>query len=644
MSAVAILAWLACSGSTTPPATDSGTRADSGTPADGGTPGLGVAPRYDAAALASGDFYAMPWPSDGRVDADGHPDLAAFPNPLSMPLIDTYLDALGDEQGFGPNTVIQLAFDGPVDTSLLPTAEGSLLDDAVVQLVDIDPDSPDQGSRHPLQWRWRDAATDWYPDDLLVVSPLFGLPLRPATTYAVLVTTDLADPAPGFADDLAQAPHLAPLRDWLDATGTDAGTLAVATVFSTADPLLGMRRANAWVRDQPPVDLSQALTAHASHPTYDVYTGHYDSPVFQEGERPYATEGGGLVFDQDADATPVSWDDMRLSVAVPRDATAPAAGWPVAIYLHGTGGDYLSCCDAGDAGEPAVVLADAGIVVLGIDLPLHGSRGGDDALTGLTNPFNFLNPDSARSILRQNAIDAIYLAHGLAAAPPDLTLPGGPALPIDPDHVFVMGHSQGGLGAALAVPFFGDDVDAVVLSGAGGGMAITLLDRTDPFSLEEALASLLQLPKGEHLDEQHPVALLVQWLSEVTDPLNTAPLYFDHGGLWEGQRPVDLLHNSGLDDDISSYRIAEALAAAARTPVLAPAATSPESWALAGIGEQTGPLSGNATGFDGASVTAALAQWPGEGHGAIFDSAEAAAVYQGFLRSAAAGQAEVPAR
>ena len=58
---------------------------------------------------------------------------------------------------------------------------------------------------------------------------------------------------------------------------------------------------------------------------------------------------------------------MRFALTVP-PGTTPAAGWPICIYAHGTGGDYRSFIDDGTA----LRLAKQGIAVISTDQVLHG--------------------------------------------------------------------------------------------------------------------------------------------------------------------------------------------------------------------------------------------------------------------------------
>lgn len=594
-----------------------------------------------------GGFWDAPWPSDLRRTADGTPDISGFPNPDDVPLLDLYFEAAKNETGFGTNSPAYFTFDRPLDTALLPTPAESLELGSPVFLVDIDPHSPHWGERVPVGWDWQEDRTAFQAANQLTVGPVLGFPLRPDTTYAVVITTDLAAPSPAFHTawerDEATALHLEPLFDRLPHEGLDPEDVAIATVFTTTDPTAELVAINRYLRyrTSPPA-LTQDLDAVEDLYHYAVYEGRYSTPVFMEGEPPYDSEGGGFVFDASGRPVVQGWDPMRFSVSVPLrwEGDHGDAGWPVVVYAHGTGGDYRTFCDEQDKFEPATRFAKEGLVGIGVDLPLHGLRAPDgySAESELTHPFNIFNPDSARGVLRQGAIDLVQIARGLREAPV-FTLPDGSEVAIDPDRIMIMGHSQGGLNAALALPFFGEDVQATVVSGAGGGITITLVDRTDPYPIADLIETVLGFDEDEQLDDLHPVSGLIQWLVEPTDPLNYGPYYFQEGALWAGQRPQNVLLTSGLEDVMSPYRIAEALAAAAHTPVLEPAVTDPVSWELAELSYDSGPVSRNAPSFDGGEVTAGLAQFDRTGHFAVFQVSAAADLYQHFLGTAAEGEA-----
>jgi hypothetical protein len=593
---------------------------------------------------SGGSFFDQPWPADFRARADGAPDLATFPNPSGVALIDTYTRLAEEIPGFANNAPVYFRFDGPLDLDRLPSPEASLTAESPLVLVDVDPASPHRGERFPVQWQWFDAPGAFQAENQLAIVPVFGFPLRPSTTYAAIVTTAVAAPHPDFPgafdEDHPLHAAYAPLADALFFLGVDARDVAVATVFTTQDPLAEMRTLVRFVRDNIEMpDLSQSVDELRKNNFYQAFQGTYLSPVFQAGVRPYRESEGGFAFDEAGTPQITAWDEMRFSLCGPLDlSNPPANGWAIAIQQHGTGGDFASHCDSNQGMEVAAQLGDVGILSIGIDQPLHGTRGTSDTLTDL-DTFNINNPESARTNQRQGAIDAIYLAHALREHPPTFTLPDGQTVRIDPEKILFFGHSQGGTTGALAAPWLGADVQAAVLSGTGGGLAITLVERKDPLDIAQVVAATTGFFPEEVLTPLHPVAALVQHLVEVTDPMNYAPYWYAEDGLWSDHTALSVLLTSGLLDPYTPYASAEALAAAARMPQLVPAATEPVSLALRGLSPVEAPLTGNAPTFDGGAVTAALSQWPDADHFPVFDSRELAVIYREFLRSAAEGEA-----
>src|SRR5438445_4877924 len=96
-------------------------------------------------ALTAEHFYDHPWPSDLRRDTGGGIHLAGLYDPHQTVLIRTYLDALkGVIKGFSPVAMGYLRFAGDVDPASLPATPTATLDaHASVQLVDVDPASPE---------------------------------------------------------------------------------------------------------------------------------------------------------------------------------------------------------------------------------------------------------------------------------------------------------------------------------------------------------------------------------------------------------------------------------------------------------------------------------------------------------------------
>jgi len=329
-----------------------------------------------------------------------------------------------------------------------------------------------------------------------------------------------------------------------------------------------------------------------------------------------------------------SWELTDFSLAVPNSAPPPG-GWPVVIYSHGTGGDDSSCCYDNDELRPARLLTGVGFAVIGINQPLHGDRATSD-----TDPtwhsFNYLNLDAALSTFRQSALDLVYVAHVLAGSAQTFEVNDGTVVPLDPESVFFMGHSQGGITGAMAAAFFGDDVRAAVFSGAGGGLSLSLVYREDEAlagqSARDLVSGLLEFDDDEVLDEYHPVAGLVQHLAEVTDPLNLSPYWFRQP-VWAGAEPLHIMMTEGLDDAQTPPQATEALAAAGGVPILEPAATAPDAFSLRGLDAEAPPAKSNLTAYDGSSVSAALVQFPRDDHFAVFRNPEAAYMYRDFLKS-----------
>ncbi len=576
-------------------------------------------------------FFDAPWPSDARRDADGTLALGGFPNPLNSVLVRNYLATAEELDGFGTTSPIYVPFDGPLDVERLPSPAASTEDGSALVLADIDPDSPTFGERFPLQWEFRPEAGHYVDANVLAVAPVFGFPLPPASKIALVVTTRAARPNDDWPMD-------ADLQNASPFIGLGTDDMAIATVFTTQDPVDEMRRIASFVQDDmapPPLDV-EPLELLDTRVNYTAWRTRYASPAFTQGEPPYVTEGGGFLFAPDGRPLVARWDEMRLSVCVPTNVEEPPSGWPVVIFLNGTGSDYRDFCDDDDRLEVARRFGEVGIVGMGIDLPLHGSRPGADTAGDLQH-FNVVNPASARTNFRQGAADALVLVHALADRSWTFSSDGIPVLRTDPDRIMLMGHSQGGLHAALAAPFVGADASAVVLSGTGGELAITILERKDPFDLAALVSTLLILGTEEELTPLHPAIGLVQTLVDVTDPVNYAPYWSSVRGPWAGHVPVPVLATSGTLDIATPYQTTVALAAAARLPAVSDRVVGDEALLLRGCAYSGLPASDNAWAFDGARHTVGFAQFQGGSHWVVFDDRSASDLYLNWLSSTAAG-------
>jgi len=219
--------------------------------------------------------------------------------------------------------------------------------------------------------------------------------------------------------------------------------------------------------------------------------------------------------------------------------TKPANGWPVVIFQHGI------TRNRGDALPIAPALAQAGFVVLAIDLPLHGitptntfaalrqdgrertfdldlvnnSTGapGPDGVVD-TSGASFLNLASlltARDNLRQSVADLQNLTATVGRI--DLDNDGSPDL--DASKIRFVGHSLGG---TVGTTFLGTNttVGAATLAMAGGGIA-KLLDASKAFG-PVVSGGLRASGLNEGTDAYESYLRFAQTLLDSADPINFA--------------------------------------------------------------------------------------------------------------------------
>jgi predicted esterase len=594
---------------------------------------------------AGADYFDLPFPGELHRAADGSVDLSGVPRPSE--LVGEYLDEFARSgYGFGTQSAIYFRLSGPVDPASLPDPNGTLAAGAAVFLVDVDPASPDHGTRVPLKLAFRPLAGQFIGPNSLVLLPYPGFVLRGATTYAAVITTAVRDaggapvaPAPalqailGGGGDATARAALQPLLDWLDAGGDAPARTAVAgaTVFRTQDATATMARLRDVVYDSVAAPTAAGVTHYRSQSFVEVFTGTYDAPNFQQGTPPYRVPAQGGTFQLDASGAPVPvrTETMRFAVTVPR-GTMPADGWPVVLYAHGTGGNYLSLVSEGVGDNLGRVTdADGNVVgamaTFGIDQVLHGPRDPTGSNPELTF-FNFQNIAGARDNVRQGAADNFQLLR--LAERLQVTMPDGSTARFDASRVAFMGHSQGGLtgpGFVATEP----RVRAAVLSGAGANLLLSLLGKTEPVDIPALVAGLL----GEEVDEFHPFLNLVQMYFEPGDPGNYARGFFREPGAAQPAKNVFL--SLGLVDHYTPLPTIMALAVAMGvqpvTPVLEPVA----GMDLLGLAPATAPVTGNVAGGAATGVVCEYQAAAGDdGHFVLFDVPAARAAYARFLATA----------
>lgn len=544
-----------------------------------------------------------------------------------------------------------------------------------VYLVDITPTSPTYNQHIPVQLGYDRNAGQYICQNWLGIAPLDGFPLAPRTTYAAVVTTGVHDSVGDvpvqdvdFALMLAATPPnlaprpemdaayaaMAPLRAWLQDTSIDPidrvepTALAAATVFTTADatqlaPKLHdavyARSVPTFVHNgndladpnnavvcglgvQSPCDDHFTNILHQrgcgpANPNFLQIEGRYTgNTMWQEGPRPYslATQGA-MVVDANGTPQPQGTESMCFGLTVPTGQIEPAAGWPLIIYAHGTGGSYKSFMLDGTA----AMLSPEGFAVISFDNVMHGWRQGSDPNRWFPDPstlfFNLSNPRASRDNIFQGAADLMQLTR-LVRSGAAVTTPSTGAIHFDPNNIFFVGHSQG---TVIAPPFLATEthIKASVLAGAGAELALSVLDKRKPIDFSQVAGFFFG---DRNLKRVHPMMGILNLFFAPSDAVNYAPLFVQ--APLAGHAPLSILHIMGVGDSFAPDSTQRALVRAAQWPVVG---TAPE------------PFSGSTNvattpGTHGAAQFATDGSY--DGHFVLFRNAAAQTAVRNFLRTA----------
>ena len=579
-------------------------------------------------------FFDRPFPDDRRLVA-GAVDLSDFPRQDEVPLLTQYADEATRLDGFGINSPLYVRFDRPLNTDLLPTPEASCQPGSMVFLVDVDPTSPERGRRIPIAFDFQADETRWQPENLLAIAPVWGRPLRSSTRYALVFSRYMVAPPDGFEAvwEPGNVDHrlYQPLHELLFEWGMSTEEVGYAVTFTTQDATAELATIVARSRtglDTPefPAEVEPWYVGEG----YTAYAGWTRVPWWQHGEAPYVSSGGAFLFDDSGVPLLSHLDPIILGLSVPH-GEMPEDGWPIVVFVHGTGSGWWSFAD-GTTNDIAAPLARAGIAVASISLPFHGERtdGGGAALMS----FNVLNPTAGRTNLRQAASEAVWLTDLFIDTPRSTTATTGEVIRFDPDRVAYMGHSHGAVMGSIATAFFAPEVRAVVLSGAGGGLALSAVERdAGDIDLQGLLDQTVGLDPDEVLDTFHPIVGLLQLLGDTTDPLTYAPHWHHTAPRWDAT-PHPVLMFEGDEDVYTPPSAIDALAGAGRVPILDHTVRATGALALPSTAVHATPTTNNRTAWDGTAVSSGLMQYEGGGHFVIFDTVSARDAYVHFLRTA----------
>jgi hypothetical protein len=620
-------------------------------------------------AGVTGDFYRLPFPNDVRRTATGL-DLSGHPSPgtvLPVDVIDSYLRASEtDLDGFATNPLMYFRFSRPYDWGRIAES---------LELVDISPESPTYGDRQGLSFLTTNGIiTKYICQDWLAVRTPHGEPLRPGTTYAMIVknlivpseggtfarssdlTALLTDTPPaGDAALLAAWEKYAPLRAFAATEGgnVDLSTVLNATVFTTQDPERLPRAIREAVRadDVPTVSDLTLCGAGAESPcddgtperacgeTNDAFHeihGRIRLPIFQQGTAPYLSSGGGISLDGSGEANATRYEEVCFALTIPKADAMPEAGWPLVLHGHGTGGAFTGAARsiAGEMASGDGVTAPA--ATLTIDLPQHGERKAGSTLDSDVLFYNFANPAAARGNILQGTADLVSLVHFAMGATLDETdSPIASAIRFDGSRISMFAHSQGSTHASMMIAYE-SDLEAVVLSGNGGDLVQSLLNKTEPIDIAGLFPfALLDADSSGNLNggEFHPVLGIFQAYFEATDPVNfgrrvvRSPV--------EGSTGLHTFMTYGMGDTYSPEATMKAYAASVGFAHVMPVLTS------LGLNEVPPGLMANAT-FGGTQRTIGIRQYApdsgDDGHFVATRTTQGRADTLRFLRAVSAGQ------
>lgn len=531
----------------------------------------GTQARFDV----GGGFWASPFPSDHRVDDRTRRVLVdGFPNPDDVPMVDVLKGMLHQEvQGWSQTAGIVVPFSAGLNADRVPTLFESLEPDATVQLIDVDRESPTFGDRHPIHVQARSIAAVFGPEHAVVALPFQGLPLAPRTRYALVVDRTLRD-----ADDFNLVPTAA-IRNLVRGEQPTGWRNDVANQY--VDAIAALEELDVDVESI--VGLSVFTTGRATKDRYDlvgamnrtrglrvavapkvtkVYDdfclleGSVEVPVFQGGEPPYATEGGGLVWGDDGPEEQRT-ERARLFMTLPKRVPSDNQPYKTVVFIRTGGGGDRPLIDRGmreTAGEDvegtgfAAEFGRRGYAAVMIDGPLGGLRNPDGADEQFLI-FNVNNPAAMRGTLQQSALELFALPEMLGRLLLPITgCPGIPEGPegyarFDDEDLVLFGHSMGAT-IAPVVAAWQPAYTAMVVSGAGGSWIQNVVHKTKPIPTLPVAATMLSEPE-EAIDAFHPALSLLQWAGESVDP----PLW--GSALWDeeavGLAP-DILMVQGVAD------------------------------------------------------------------------------------------------
>jgi pimeloyl-ACP methyl ester carboxylesterase len=547
-------------------------------------------------------------------------------------------DQLNEQDGFSVIGGITVHLSGPIDTALLDRKiEDYVNESSPLMLIDVDPESPEQG-------RPRGLVLSYYPDDaaevdgesVLIAQP--STPLRPRTRYLFVVTDELKDEngaAVGPSDEMAAllagetaGEYEQSVRDAIlpltDHT-FDLDRIVLATLFTTQsvhDETFAMAAA-LRASEMPSLDGEVVLDEVAGDVGDNriAFRGRFTAPEWRsESDGRWRVDDAGVPIVQSEASLEF------LMVFSDREFSGPR---PVVVFGHGLTSNKEVTWDV------ASWLADQGVVAIGIDAPGHGSRATDPNVNMFDVAFEFFAVDiesksfdlmRGRDNFRQMSSDQLQLVRALSGPLGELDLlpldaPDG-VPDLDPDNIAYFGNSFGSVLGPTALAL-APELKGGLLNVGGGGLT-TLVLTSPVFGV--VLPSLFH--GGTTKGDIARIFSAGQSLYDPGDPLNYAAFVTLEAP--PGQTdwlPRSVLVQEAMNDALVSNQSTSLLS---RTMGLTHVA--PLLGEIDGVPLAPAPFSGNlATGATGAVFQFDTVDGAAATHGSVVISTEGKAQYGAFF-------------
>ncbi|OUS23727.1 hypothetical protein A9Q99_27205 [Gammaproteobacteria bacterium 45_16_T64] len=428
------------------------------------------------------DFFAQGFPTNFKLDEQNKVDVSAFPIGNFAQLVPNYQYVMNrDIMGYAPNIPLFIQFGSGVLNAMLALEDNPVAyanSSAVVQLVDVDPNSPERGRRFPVYVTFEEKGSLYRPGGHLLQALPAGEMLRENTSYALVVLSSVMptvspltsknsilssllqsnDPRELDSNITLAASHkalltYAPLREQWLLEGLDVDQIIGAIVWTTGEPSQKMRQVISYVATLPPNEPSQSLELEVEEEGYCVLKSAFHVPVYQTGSAPYLilgdTEVGLMRLNTEGEPVLHHQREAEFRVVIPKQ-DMPDSGFPLVLFHHGSMGSSEQLFERGVTDENGIsrhrsashIASMRGWALAGMD---HDK---------LSSPFNFLNITAMRDTFIQMVSEQAAFRRVINNLTIDGDLcPGASAgldgFFFDTENQVVMGQSQGSM-VALA--------------------------------------------------------------------------------------------------------------------------------------------------------------------------------------------------